>query len=138
MGVTPDALVVFRGGRGTMCELAYAIAASKPLRFYDSVDALRESTKAHIVDGGLTPVLEEALGKYPVINGRELNSRDLIHELLNVLGIANNEPLDPNLTVRRAIDDAFKGKLRLGRSGFPGLSRETLRFERHVARISRC
>jgi hypothetical protein len=137
-GLTPDVLVVFRGGRGTLCELAYAAAASKPLRFYDSADALRGKTRKHIADGVLRPVLEEALIKYRVVNGKELTSQYLMQQLLNAVDAAQNEPLNSKLTVRHAVEDAFKGRTQLGESGFPGLDRERSRFELLVQRIGHC
>jgi len=45
--LTPDAIIVFRGGRGTLCELAYAAAASKPIAFYHSITQLQEKTAAY-------------------------------------------------------------------------------------------
>ena len=137
-GLTPDVLIVFRGGRGTLCELAYAAAACKPLRYYDSVEALRDKTQEHIADGALAPVLEEALRKYPVVLGREVSSQDLLRALCGALDGAKSEDFDPKRTIHQVVDDVFKHGPRLGPTGFPGLNGEKRRFESLVESIGKC
>lgn len=136
-GLTPDVLVVFRGGRGTLCELAFAAAASKPLRFYDSASALSKKTREHVKDGKLILVLEEALGKYRSIDGKDVTYQHLLQKLDAALDSARDETLDPRAIVAKAVSDAFRGGP-LGRCGFPGISGETVHFEKFLERIDQC
>jgi predicted Rossmann-fold nucleotide-binding protein len=137
-GLTPDVLIVFQGGRGTLCELAYAVAASKPIRYYKSVAQLRRKTEQHLADGLLNRVLEEALGKYPTVMGKTVSSADLIRELGRALDAATPDDLSPAKTVRDAVAEVFRNRVALGQTGFPGLGGEVQRFETTVKQISDC
>lgn len=134
-GLTPDVLIVFQGGRGTLCELAYAATAGKPIRYYKSGDALKRKFKKHVADGVLKRVLEEALGKYSVVNGKTLTSADLIEELGRVLEDPRVEDLVAGEIVRQGVSDAFKNCVSLGPTGFPGLNGERKHFDSIVERL---
>ena len=137
-GLTPDVLIVFQGGRGTWCELAYAAAAGKPIRYYKSVEALRRRVKEHVADGVLKRVLEEALGKYPDVLGKTVTCADLVREIGKALDSARDDDLSPGEIVRQAVSEAFQDRITLGPTGFPGLGGETQRFEAVVRRICDC
>lgn len=137
-GLTPDAMIVFLGGRGTLCELAYAAAAGKPIAFCGSTAALRTKTEEHISDGVLEAVFKEALGKYPYISGKRLLPADLLSALENALSLEPLPNTDPKQIVRTQIERAFESVSTLGRTGFPGLNGETERFEMAVQRMEEC
>ena len=141
-GLTPDTLIVFQGGRGTLCELAYAAAAKKPIRYYRSLHHLRDKTAEHLGDGVLRKVLGEALKKYSVASGSTIAFSDLVRELSDALDTAHSDDLSPEEIVRASVEDAFQGRTELGSAEFPGLWGDTARtkvqFESIVDRICRC
>jgi predicted Rossmann-fold nucleotide-binding protein len=137
-GLTPDAIIVFRGGRGTLCELAYAAAASKPIAFYDSIVQLRQKTHEHLSDGVLVKVLEEALGRYPNVSGKRVSSEDLITALNHVLKTAQPTNPDPKQLVSELIRRVFAQGTMLPRTGFPGLDGDAEQFEIAVKRMDDC
>ncbi len=137
-GLTPDVLIVFQGGRGTLCELAYAAAARKPIRYYKSVDQLRRKTEEHLAHDVLRDVLNEATGKYPCVMGRNITSADLIEELHRELDMVQSDDLSPGEIVREAVALAFQNGTALGPTGFPGLNGETRHFEDVVRGICDC
>lgn len=49
-GLTPDAMIVFKGSRGTLTEMAFAWARGTPLWLWDSRDFLREKRRQHGVN----------------------------------------------------------------------------------------
>jgi predicted Rossmann-fold nucleotide-binding protein len=141
-GLTPDALIVFQGGRGTLCELAYAAAANMPIRYYRSIQQLRNKAAEHLGDGVLKSVFGEALEKYSVVRGRTIGFPDLIRELSGALDTAQSDDLSPEEIVRASVEDAFQGQTELGPVRFPGLwgdvERSKVRFESIAHRICRC
>jgi len=62
-GAAPDVVVVFKGGIGTMVELAYAALKNRPIIFCDSVDTLRDQQG----EVQLKSKLNEAIAGYPLI-----------------------------------------------------------------------
>src|SRR5262249_9439081 len=60
-GITPDALIFFAGSSGTLCELAFALHARKPVLFWRAVPTLRDKHKKHILDGEISSYLAPAL-----------------------------------------------------------------------------
>jgi predicted Rossmann-fold nucleotide-binding protein len=141
-GLTPDALIVFQGGRGTLCELAYAAAANKPIRYYKSILQLRNKTAEHLGDGALKDVFGEALQKYSVVGGKTIVFSDLARELSRALDAALSDDLSAEEIVRASVEDTFQGQTELGPIGFPGLwgdvESSKARFESIVQRICRC
>jgi predicted Rossmann-fold nucleotide-binding protein len=137
-GLTPDAMIVFLGGRGTLCELAYAAAAGKPIAFCDSAAALYAKTEEHISDGVLESVFKEALGKYPYVSGKRLTPADLLTALQNALSFEPLSNTDPKQIVYTQIQRVFENVSTLGRTGFPGLNGEIERFEMAVQRMEDC
>jgi predicted Rossmann-fold nucleotide-binding protein len=134
-GLTPDALVVFQGGRGTLCELAYAAVALKPIFYYKAVEQLRRKTKEHLADGILDAVFKEALGQYSVAGERKINCSDLVKALSLELETAKDS-FEIEEIVSASIQTVFEGQHRLECTGFPGLHGEKERFENIVENIS--
>ena len=49
-GVTPDVLIFFAGSSGTLCELAFALNAQKPVLFWRATQTLRNKHRLHAQD----------------------------------------------------------------------------------------
>jgi hypothetical protein len=122
--------------------LAYAAAANMPIRYYRSIQQLRNKAAEHLGDGVLKSVFGEALEKYSVVRGRTIGFPDLIRELSGALDTAQSDDLSPEEIVRASVEDAFQGQTELGPVGFPGLwgdvERSKVRFESIAHRICRC
>ncbi|MBR1214657.1 hypothetical protein [Bradyrhizobium sp. JYMT SZCCT0180] len=125
-GLTPDALVVFGGGRGTLAETAFAVAANKPMFFCDlpaSRDRLIKNFSKYFVDGenSSTDVdlyLRSPLQAYHDAWKRSLSVDDLKSGLDNFLKTAPTA-IAPDELVKACIA-AAKDAAR-GPTGFPGL-----------------
>lgn len=141
-GLTPDSMIVFQGGRGTLCELAYAAAANKPIRYYKSIRQLRHKTAEHLGDGILKDVFGEALRKYSVVEGETITFADLVCELLRALYAQESDDLSAEDLVRASLHDAYQGQTELGPITFPGLwgdvESSKARFVSVAERICRC
>ena len=60
-GVTPDVLVFFAGSSGTLCELAFALQAKRPVLFWRAAQILRNKYEEHTADGEVDGFLAAAL-----------------------------------------------------------------------------
>ena len=136
-GVTPDAVVVFGGSRGTLAEAAFARAAGRPLIFYNAVGRLKQNVERYFgagTDENDTSIFfDEPLRMFPNAFERTQTSAGLIallrHTLVNADDVAPAQLFDTVAAYRI-----------IGRTtGFPGLpnspgSRE--RFEAIISEIS--
>lgn len=67
-GMTPDAVLVFQGGPGTLAELGFALAAEKHVLFVDAVDGLVAALKFN--SSKFREILLAGLEAYPSALGR--------------------------------------------------------------------
>jgi len=142
-GLTPDVLVIFGGGGGTLAEAAFAVAANKPIFFCDlpaSHTRLVKNFKKHFVDSeedvDLYLQAPLAAGAYRDAWNRPLTVDELKNGLANFLKIAPAAfgPTELAKKCVAAAKDAARGP-----TGFPGLPKalETkARFEAIIKRIS--
>jgi hypothetical protein len=136
-GMTPDVLVVFRGGTGTLCELAYAAVSGKPILFIDSVRALREKAGEHRRDGKLERAFTTALSKYSTVRGRMIDPKALHARLDRALADGSDMPGRDFSILSRTISLLNND---LAASEFPGIPENdrgtTNQFESIVSQIS--
>jgi predicted Rossmann-fold nucleotide-binding protein len=120
-GLTPDALFVLRGGSGTLCELAFAVAGGKSLIFLDSSATMLEKFKKRSgPDGELDKILKAALRKFPEAdNNKQYRIGELKRSLGVVLGCAIDAYGAPADIVKHVVKTMLRKKL--GDTGFPGL-----------------
>ena len=141
-GVTPDALIFFAGSSGTLCELAFALQAKKPVLFWRAAQILRKKFEEHIEDGDVDVYLASALTackkKLGSVLGVEHDtSVSVLRETL-CRGLASAEDFRGEIRdlVAEAIRQAHDPS---GASGFPGFCEDRNskeRFELIVERIS--
>jgi hypothetical protein len=148
-GLTPDALVVFGGSKGTLAEAAFALAARKPLFFChlpsDQVSGrlLRNFHKYFATSAGNRTDLETYLVKPLEAFQEEWNPMPSIARLTNALVDFLNVGSNPTGTAREVVKRciAAVGDVNLlDKTGFPGLPVDPTardRFEEIVRRISR-
>jgi SLOG cluster4 family len=148
-GLTPDVVVVFGGGRGTLAEAAFALAARKPLFFcnlpsnqvcerllenYRKYFAGTERTYNHDVDTYMQQpltIFREAFDPVPSV-------AQLKKSLANFLSGAANTAGSAREIVRSCITAAANDSS-LTNTGFPGLPGDLtakIRFEMVINRIS--
>ena len=142
-GLTPDVLVIFGGGGGTLAEAAFAVAANKPIFFCDlpaSHTRLVRNFKKHFVDSkddvDLYLQAPLAAGTYRDAWHRPLTVNELKNGLANFLKITPGA-FGPVELVKKCVAAAKDAAL--GPTGFPGLPKapETkARFEAIIKRIS--
>ncbi len=113
-GLTPDAVIAFRGSSGTLCELAYAAVSGIPVTFFDCVDHLREKYAQRSQDGELATYFDAASRVYPSFPVVFL--RDSLETLLKK---ATDATRDVGL-VARAASSAAQAALSES-SRFPGI-----------------
>ena len=146
-GLTPDVLVIFGGGEGTLAEAAFAVAANKPMFFGDlsaSRNRLIKNFKKYFVDGANSerdvdlylraPLAEDA---YRDAWNGPLAVDELKSRLDSFLTNAPTTAVAPTELVKACIA-AAKDAAR-GPTGFPGLpdNPETKPlFEAIIKRIS--
>jgi predicted Rossmann-fold nucleotide-binding protein len=111
-GMTPDALVVLCGGAGTLCELAFAAVATKPIRFFRSVAMLRAMRDDRVQRAKLIEALNAACARYPLVSPKEA-----LRELDACLR-GTDEPGDEAAVVHAALAAVPAG---LRESSFPGI-----------------
>lgn len=139
-GLTPDALFVLRGGSGTLCELAFAVAGGKRLIFLDSSTIMLEKFKERSgQDGDLEAIFKAALGKFPrADNIEQFGIHALKRSLGVVLGCAVDAYGGPDDIVKHVVNTMLLKKL--GDTGFPGLLPDVegtkLRFRNWLMRAS--
>lgn len=141
-GVTPDALIFFAGSSGTLCELAFALQAKKPVLFWQAAQTLQKKFKEHIGDGEVDGYLMSALTACksklcPVPGVAHNTSAPELRETLE-RGLASAQDFNGN--IREMVREANRRAGDPSRAtGFPGFCEDRdskERFERIVARIS--
>jgi uncharacterized protein (TIGR00725 family) len=149
-GVTPDVLVAFGGSRGTLAEVAFALAAGKPLFFYgngskgSAVPRLRRNFKECFErddEDNVRTFLAEPLRVWPAIAGKAWTADDLLQLLEHRLGLVEDWDKSVDALVGQCIAAAtMNGPLgSIGPTGFPGLPTDPeskQRFEREIEAIS--
>jgi uncharacterized protein (TIGR00725 family) len=125
-GLTPDALVIFGGGGGTLAEAAFAVAANKPIFFGDlpaSRDRLIKNFKKYFVDSEKDVDLylraPLAADVYGGAWNRPLTIDDLKNGLDDFLKRAPTTAVAPTELVQACVAAAKDAALRP--TGFPGL-----------------
>jgi hypothetical protein len=117
-GLTPDVVIAFRGGEGTLCELAFAALAKKQILFADSRAHHYKKFLEHR-QAALKVALTDACDAYPVFGGRKISPNDLM-SLLNAM--LCRDGIGAIKYSVSALQKALAALLRpLDRTGFPGL-----------------
>jgi predicted Rossmann-fold nucleotide-binding protein len=141
-GVTPDVLIFFAGSSGTLCELAFALQAQKPILFWRATETLRSKQRAHVADGDmaffLTSALQACREKLGVVPG--ISHETTVPSLLSTLALGLSRATDFSGDVNELVGEAIRqAGLPKGPTGFPGFRGEMnskARFEEVVERIS--
>jgi hypothetical protein len=121
-GLTPDALFVLKGGSGTLCELAFAVAGGKSLIFLESFATMLEKFKKRSGSGGeLDEILKAALSEFPEHNNEQYHIGELKRSLGVVLGCAIDAYGTPADIVNHVVNTNTMLRKKLGDTGFPGL-----------------
>ena len=140
-GLTPDIVIAFRGGEGTLCELAFAFWANAPVLLADSLEHHRKKFREHKTKGSLQVALEAASNCYDKIGPGRVDAG----ELLLLLGRALDDSSEDRLSTTPYSVDALRKELQalppeLGHTGFPGLpgaiAESKARFEDVIVKIS--
>lgn len=132
--LTPDIIVAFTGREGTLCELAYAIAARKPILLHGSM-ALHAGNFSQC-RAALSNALAHASAKFPVIDRKAISAQSLLSFLEEFLRAEPERPTYSPSGLQAALQNLPKP---LGPTGFPGLPGDPnskLRFEDIVCNIS--
>ena len=141
-GVTPDVLIFFPGSSGTLCELAFALNAQKPVLYWRAVEMLKTKFRTHVKDGELSFYLASALKACTEKLGPKtgFSKETTVLSLFSIL----SSTLEGAADFSGNIEDLVPHALRLAGSptrstGFPGFRDEVHskgRFEEIVERIS--
>jgi predicted Rossmann-fold nucleotide-binding protein len=136
-GMTPDIVVVLRGGTGTLLEMTYASASEKPVIFLDSSNALGKKVEVHRRDGKLQNCLLTALKYYPLVRGKLLSANDLNRILDEALVNAREMRADDLSVLSNAVSRLPTELQPSGFSGIPQNDEVTIRrFNEIVTKIS--
>jgi predicted Rossmann-fold nucleotide-binding protein len=142
-GVTPDALIFFAGGTGTLCELAFALQAKRPVLCWNAAQKLNAKYQYHTkVDQKLDKVLATGLCscKTKLISVEGVGEDTTVSMLRDTLGrylecvqdsIGNYDDI-----VREVCRRVGKPKKQTGFPGFRDESCSKQRFEEIVRTIS--
>jgi uncharacterized protein (TIGR00725 family) len=140
-GLTPDVLVVFGGGAGTLAEAAFAIAAGKPLFFHAAVHRLRENVAKYFgrqaEDDYAGTYLRAPLSIYDIA-GKRRTADELLQPLTEMLERATDAHEHADELVARCIAEI--GSSTAGPTGYPGLPADAGskdRFRQLVEAMSR-
>jgi len=138
-GLTPDIVIAFRGGEGTLCELAFAVLQGKPIFLADPQMHHYKKLNQHRNQGTFTTALVEACKAYPFLNGQETSEASLGHLLERFLN--PNQNAAPSYSAERLAKALNALPTPLLQTGFPGLPSDMVsskkRFEEAVFRISK-
>jgi predicted Rossmann-fold nucleotide-binding protein len=139
-GVTPDVVVAFGGGAGTLSEIAFARAAGRIIFFHKALERLRRNFEKYFGAGASKAYkltyLSEPLLAYPKIGGKSRTVSELLLLLTQVLHREQDTPDDPDALVSRCIAATTQSA---GSTGFPGISHNPTskeRFEQLVQEMS--
>jgi hypothetical protein len=139
-GLTPDIVVAFRGGEGTLCEMAFALFAKAPVLIADSFEHHRKKFREHKSKGSLQSALKAASNCYVRIRDVRVDAGQLLSFLERALGETGEDP--PSATPYSP--DALRKHLQslprqLDQTGFPGLPalpESKAQFEETIVNIS--
>lgn len=142
-GATPDSLIFFPGSCGTLCELAFAVAAGRPVLFWKATQTLREKFQIHTRDKELDGFLDVALRacrmKLGAVAGVTINTS--VSSMRAILGDSLQGASDFSSCIGDLAAEALQHAGIPSRySGFPGFSDERNskeKFEVILERISR-
>jgi hypothetical protein len=140
-GLTPDVVIAFRGGEGTLCELAFAFFANARVLLADSLEHHRKKFREHKTKGPLQVALKAASNCYGRVGTIPVDAG----QLLSLLERALDANSDDHLSTTPYSADALRKQLQtlpseLGQTGFPGLplvvAESKARFEESIMNIS--
>lgn len=141
-GLTPDAMIVFPGSRGTLTEMAFAWARGTPVWLWRSRDFLRDKRRRHQTRqdrrGTVFDQMMDALAIFPPGHARAYS----IDKLDAALDQALDQALDADLSppdLLRAIIARLDGTSTDCETGYPGRRDDPASkqwFEGEVIRIS--
>jgi len=141
-GLTPDAMIVFPGSRGTLTEMAFAWARTTPLWLWRSRDFLRGQHRRHQTpqdyDGTVFDQMKDALAILPPDAARAYSVEvldDALEQALDKAPDADRRPVD----LVRAIITRLDGTSTDDETGYPGRRDDPISkrwFESEVLRIS--
>jgi uncharacterized protein (TIGR00725 family) len=141
-GLTPDAMIVFPGSRGTLTEIAFAWARGTPMWLWRSREFLQEKRRRHQKRrdsrGTVRDQMTDALAILPSSHARAYSVDALdaaLQQALDQTPDAHESPAD----LLRAITLILDGTSADGETGYPGRWDEPTSkqwFESEVVRIS--
>jgi uncharacterized protein (TIGR00725 family) len=148
-GVTPDVLVIFGGGKGTLAETAFALATGKPLFFCDPTRGTvvkrllanfrRDFVSDSVGDEVINQYLRQPVNTFPGAWTVQPSVENLKTRLEDLLMQPQDTPVSAGALVARCITAAAASSP-LDRTGFPGLpgnATAVARFDEIVERMSR-
>jgi SLOG cluster4 family len=138
-GRTPDIVVAFGGGQGTLAEVAFAKAASREVIFYSGLERLRRNFEQYFGKGSAhihrETYFEEPLRTYPEASG----IAGTVSGLISLLGQMLAESIEADCTAATLADRIESTARPNGQTGFPGLpgdSDSKGKFETIIEEIS--
>jgi uncharacterized protein (TIGR00725 family) len=141
-GLTPDVLVAFGGGAGTLAEVAFATAAGKTLFFHAAVQRLRTNVVTYFGQQApehyIETYLRTPLSIYDIADKHR--TADEVHQLLTeMLERAEDAPEDADELVARCIAVVESSRLAepAGYPGLPGDAGSKDKFRQLVEAMSR-
>jgi hypothetical protein len=139
-GLTPDVVVAFGGGAGTLAEIAFATAAGRAIFFHNAIDRLRKNLEtyfgSHAAKINKITYFDEPLSVYPKIVDKSWTTDELLLLLGQVLRREHDINIGADSLVSQCIDTARKIS---AVTGFPGIPRKPdskQQFEQLVQAIS--
>jgi uncharacterized protein (TIGR00725 family) len=142
-GLTPDAVIVFPGSRGTLTEMAFAWGRGTPMWLWRSRDFLRDKRRRHQIRqdhrGTVLDQMTDALAILPPEHAHAYSVDELDAALEQALDQALDAGRSPASLVG-AIVARLGGTSTDGETGYPGRRDDPtskLWFEGEVMRISR-
>jgi predicted Rossmann-fold nucleotide-binding protein len=142
-GVTPDVLIFLAGGSGTLCELAFALQATKPVLFWRAVQPLRARYQECVTGNSeleqfLAGALTASRKKLASVAG--ITDKTTVRSLMELLHGRLHQAIDFTGTIEQLIAEARSmASVSAPLSGFPGFrhihgTKDT--FEQIVTAIS--
>jgi predicted Rossmann-fold nucleotide-binding protein len=141
-GLTPDAMIVFSGSRGTLTEMAFAEARGTPVWFWHSLNFLRRKRREHQTRsddrGTVYDQMRDALEILSPEYASQYDVERLSHSLDALLERAIDTAKSPDTLISDLIEK-LTGVWTIEPTGYPGRRDEASskdRFEADVLRIS--
>jgi predicted Rossmann-fold nucleotide-binding protein len=146
-GVTPDIVVVFAGGRGTLAEAAFAMAAGRPILFFGgeaeepAVVRLRRNFERYFSRGDSADVemyLNQPLQHWRDLYRSRLTTCQLRELLCERLRTAADWPDSAEALAQHCVEQfaSLESRPPMGFPGLPGEPDSRLRFQQEIARMS--